>query len=176
MVVRAWWLAGMALLSACGPAAEPVSVSEPVTEPVVAAASQAPLAPPEHDTPAAALLQDTDAGLETPIPASAMGEDTPLWEADTPPVRVETRHFIHGTTGLPDHYVTVRAMGDEVVVLGLELNRGHCPYSETHRVDNGVDWPQTLYFGQRKQVRAKCDTVLEASVQTQFGVWTFAFE
>jgi hypothetical protein len=100
----------------------------------------------------------------------------PIWHGEQPPLRVETRHFMHGTTGLRDHYVILRAHDDVLELQGLTLNRGNCPYSETDQVVNGVDWPQQLLFGQRKQVRAKCDKVIEAQVLTQYGEWTFTFD
>ena len=100
----------------------------------------------------------------------------PVWHGEQPPLRVETRHFMHGTTGLRDHYVILRAHDDVLELQGLTLNRGNCPYSETDQVVNGVHWPQQLLFGQRKQVRAKCDKVIEAQVLTQYGEWTFSFD
>ncbi|WP_302409150.1 hypothetical protein [Comamonas kerstersii] len=99
-----------------------------------------------------------------------------VWHGEDPPLRVETRHFMHEMTGLRDHYLVIRAYDDVLELRGLVLNRGNCPYSETGQVINGVDWPQVLRFGQRKQVRAKCDRVIEAVVSTQYGDWTFTFD
>lgn len=100
----------------------------------------------------------------------------PIWEGDSPPLRVEVRHFMHGTTGLRDHYVVIRAHDDVLELQGLTLNRGNCPYSETDQVIDGVDWPQFLNFGQSKRLRAKCEQVIEAQVMTQYGEWTFKFD
>lgn len=99
-----------------------------------------------------------------------------MWDGEQPPLRVETKHFTHGSTGLRDHYLIIRAQDDLLELRGLTLNRGNCPYSETDQVLNGVDWPNFLKFGQRKQVRAKCDQVIEAVVSTQYGDWTFNFD
>jgi len=111
-----------------------------------------------------------DVESEMPDPAAHM------WLEEDPPLRIEARHFIHSSTGLRDYYVILRSHADYLEIQGLTLNRGNCPYSETDQVENGVGWPQYLLFGQRKQVRAKCDHVLEAVVQTQFGEWTFTFD
>lgn len=170
MHLRALLLIALVALAACN-ADDKVSTHTevlPADVPAHASSESEEIA----DTTTADGVDESDTawmdGIEVDLP--------PIWYGEQPPLRVETRHFMHGTTGLRDHYVILRAHDDVLELKGLTLNRGNCPYSETDQVVNGVDWPQYLKFGQRKQVRAKCDKVIEAQVQTQYGEWTFTFD
>jgi hypothetical protein len=182
MHVRGLLLIALVALAACNDAdkVNTHTAALPATPAAEAAQAAAPTnavdAPSETAPEAHALGSDGADETDTSWMNDIEVEQPPVWHGDQAPVRIETRHFMHGSTGLRDHYVILRAHDDVLEIQGLTLNRGNCPYSETDQVDNGVDWPQWLKFGQRKQVRAKCDQVIEAQVLTQYGEWTFSFD
>lgn len=87
------------------------------------------------------------------------------------PVRVETSVDFLGEMRM--NYITIRAKEDLVVLQGLTINRGNCGYTLSGRMD--APFPVNIAFGNGARYLIKCSTVLEVTVNTNYGEHTYQF-
>ena len=95
------------------------------------------------------------------------------WDGAEPPLSVEfqvrplTAHML-------SYRIEVRSRADRLVIHDVTLNRGNCGMAEPGELNEGLKLPVALRYGQKKIVNVRrCDKVLEATVDTQYGAYTF---
>lgn len=87
------------------------------------------------------------------------------------PVRLELGFDFIGQMQM--NYLIVRAKEDVVVLHDVVINRGNCGYTLSGRMD--APFPVNIAFGNAAKYLLKCSTVLEVTVNTNFGEHTYTF-
>lgn len=119
----------------------------------------------ETETPADA---HTDEGEAEPEEAA---HET--WTESEPPLSAEAIED-HTARSMGMSYFRVRSHADRLEVRSITLNRGNCIMAETGQVTTGIDLPIALRFGAAKRYRVQgCSRVIEATIDTQYGPYTF---
>ena len=99
-----------------------------------------------------------------------------IWTESEPPLAVEF-HRRPLTEHMMSTRIELRSQADRLEVYGITLNRGHCGLAEMGQVNEGVKLPFALVYGRKKTVNVRrCDRVLEAVVDTQYGEYTFRWK
>ncbi len=99
-----------------------------------------------------------------------------IWTENEPPLTVEF-HRRPLTEHMMSTRIELRSQADRLEVYGITLNRGHCGMAEMGQVNEGVKLPFALVYGRKKTINVRrCDRVLEAVVDTQYGEYTFRWK
>lgn len=96
-----------------------------------------------------------------------------VWTEDEPPLTVEFQ-MQPLTEHMMSYRIIVRSRADRLEIHDVTLNRGNCGVAEVGAFDEGLKLPVALRYGQKKTINVRrCDKVLEATVDTQYGEYTF---
>lgn len=160
--------------------ADPAAQESPIAEGLDATQQAARQAAMEAAQAVAATPADADPSLEAVAQAEEDEADLEAqthetWTESEPPLTVELVADPL-VPSLSMGYFRVRSRADRLEVRGITLNRGNCEMAETDKVITGINLPFALRFGAARRFRVQgCSRVIEATVDTQYGSYTFTW-
>ncbi len=104
---------------------------------------------------------------------------SPIVHADDAPLTVQSSERENVFTHAPVFDVSIVSHTDNLVINNIIANRGHCVARANDFIfrDNPNDETAKLNYGESADYRVdKCENLLEITVNTNKGAWTFNFD